>query len=244
MTAKAIFELDAEVRSEVGRGASRRLRRNLGKIPAIMYGGGEDPQQLSLAQNKVFKALQNPSFYSHLLTLSVDGKKNQVVLKDLQRHPYKPMILHMDFLRVRATDRINMKVPIHFVGEDQAPGIKKGGVINHQLIDIEIRCLVSKLPDGITVDISQLELDQAIHLSDLKLPEGIDIIALSHGNDMSIVSIHLPKQIVEEETAAPAAEGEAGAEGAAPAATAAPAGAKEGDKGKAAETKPEKGKGK
>ena len=204
MTAKAIFELNAELRHDQGKGASRRLRRAHDKIPAILYGGGEAPQAITLDHKKIMHALENQAFYSHILTINIDGKKQQAVLKDLQRHHFKKAIFHMDFLRVNATDLINMHVPIHFIGEASCPGVKAGGIVNHRMIDLEIRCLASALPEYIEVDISKMALDESIHLSQIKVPKGVQIVALSHGQgseyDHAVVSIHVPKRaIVEEE---------------------------------------------
>ncbi len=198
----AIFELDAELRETIGKGASRRLRRKQNKVAAILYGGNEKPTTIALDHNKVLNALQYEAFYSHILKLNINGEKQQVVLKDLQRHPFKKTILHMDFQRIKDTDVINMKIPLHFIGKDLCPGVKKGGIINHQAMDVEIRCQANKLPEFITVDLSTLDLDQAIHLSDLKLPEGAVIHLLAHGkdHDLPVVSVHMPRTKVEEET--------------------------------------------
>lgn len=199
----AIFELDAELRDEMGKGASRRLRRKQNKVAAIMYGGDEKPTSISLDHNKVLQAIQHEAFYSHILKLNIQGKKQQVVLKDVQRHPFKKIIMHMDFQRIKDTDVINMRVPLHFTGADVCPGVKKGGIINHQSIDVEIRCQANKLPEFIEVNVATLDLDQAIHLSDLKLPVGIAIPLLIHGkeHDLPIVSVHMPRAAkAEEET--------------------------------------------
>ncbi len=198
MTAKAIFEFTAELRHDQGKGASRRLRRMQDKIPAIIYGGGLPPVAITLDHKKMMHALENQAFYSHILTLDIAGQKQQAVLKDLQRHHFKKAIFHMDFLRVSATDKITMHVPLHFVGEANCPGVKAGGIVSHRLIDIEIRCLASSLPEFIEVDLSKAALDDSIHLSQLKLPKGVEIVALTHGHeadhDHAVVSIHLPRK--------------------------------------------------
>ena len=198
----AIFELNAELRDGIGKGASRRLRRQQNKVAAIMYGGNEKPTTISLDHNKVIQALQHEAFYSHILKLNLNGTKQQVVLKDIQRHPFKKIIMHMDFQRIKDTDIINMKVPLHFIGTDLCPGVKKGGIINHQAMDVEVRCQANQLPEFIGIDLSTLDLDHAIHLSDLKLPVGVTIPLLAHGkeNDLPLVSIHIPRAKVEEET--------------------------------------------
>lgn len=204
------FELEASVRSDIGKGASRRLRREHQLIPAIIYGGKKDVMTIHLPQKEVFRALENEAFYSHILDLKVDGKKEKVVLKDMQRHPFKPIIQHMDFLRVSAKDKITMQVPLHFLNEDIAPGVKvAGGVVAHYMSDVEIKCLPKDLPEFIEVDLAEAEMDTVIHLSELKIPEGVELTALSHGtdsdNDQPVVSIHKPKRVVEETEEAPTA---------------------------------------
>lgn len=243
MKAKAKYEIVAELRDVRGKGASRRLRREENKVPGILYGGGEDPTPIMLDHLKMLHALENEGFYSHLLNLTLEGKKQQVVLKDLHRHHYKKAILHMDFLRVKPTDTIQMKVPLHFLGEQEAPGVKdSGGIVNHRLIDVEVRCQAQALPEYIEVDLSKMALDQTLHISDLKLPKGSESVALLHGHDYPVVSIHLPRAAIEEiEAPAVEAEGEEAegetaetkAEGGKPAAGA-PAAGKGGEAGKGA----------
>lgn len=202
MTAKSSFELNAELRHDQGKGASRRLRRMQDQVPAIVYGGGEAPIAISVDHKKVMHALDNPTFFSHILTLNLSGKKHQVILKDVQRHHFKKGVMHMDFQRVKASDHIHMHIPLRFVGEEKSPGVKAGGIVSHRLIDVEVRCKASALPESIEVNIAKLELDQSLHLSNLKLPKGVELVAFSHGinseHDLAVVSIHLPR-IVEEE---------------------------------------------
>lgn len=209
------FELTAELREDLGKGASRRLRRKNGMVPAVIYGGNEKATTISLDHNKVINALGHEAFYSHILTLDIAGQKTKAILKDLQRHQFKRAILHMDFLRVKGSDVITMKVPLHFLGQDVCPGVKAGGIVNHQFIDVEIRCKVDDLPEFINVDVSKLELDQAIHLYELVLPKGIEIHS-GHSKDYNppIVSVHLPRQMKldDEETTAQAEATEAAAE--------------------------------
>jgi len=195
-----IFELNAETRENVGRGASRRLRRNEDLVPAIIYGANKEPQMISLAHRTIIRALENEAFYSHILTVKVGNKHEKVVLKDLQRHPYKKQILHMDFLRINEKEELQMNIPLHFVGEEEAPGVKMGGQISHHLSEVEVRCLPSKLPEYIEVDLSNAELNDIIHLTDLKLPEGVKLVALLHDedNNLPIVSIHKAR-VAEEE---------------------------------------------
>ena len=203
----AIFELDAEMRDAMGKGASRRLRRQHNKVAAILYGGDDKPTPISLDHNKVLQAIQFEAFYSHILKLNVAGHKQQVVLKDVQRHPFKKRVLHMDFQRIKDTDIINMKIPLHFVGLEACPGVKKGGLISHQAMEVEIRCQANKLPEFIAIDLSTLDLDQTLHLSDLQLPEGVAIPLLGHGkdHDLPVVTVHMPRTKVEEEAAPTAA---------------------------------------
>jgi len=191
---KVDFTLTAERRTDVGKGASRRLR-HAGKIPAVMYGAGEDPVSLTLDHDSFMHRLEHEAFYSHILTLSVDGKSYKAVLKDLQRHPAKSRMLHADFLRVGEDDVIHMSVPLHFIGEDVAPGVKTGGLVSHLMSSVEIICKASELPEYLEVDLSSLEAGDSLHLSDIKLPAGAIIAALQHGedHDLPVASIHMPR---------------------------------------------------
>ena len=205
------FDLIAELREDQGKGASRRLRRQL-KVPAIIYGAGRPPRPLAFDHNKVLQQLENESFYSSILNIKVGDKSQAAILKDLQRHPAKNQILHMDFQRIVEDEEIRMNVPLHFIGEDVAPGVKQaGGSVSHLMTDVEIVCLPRYLPEYIDVDVSGLELDEMLNLSDLKLPEGVEIPALAQGPeaDRAVVSIHVIKEMVieeEEEAAEGAAE--------------------------------------
>jgi large subunit ribosomal protein L25 len=210
------FVLEAESRTEAGKGASRRLR-HADKVPAIMYGGEVDPQPITLSHSEVMKALEHEAFYSHILTVNVDGKANKAVLRDVQRHPYKPIVMHMDLQRVSDKDTISMKVPLHFIGEDVAPGVKiGGGIVSHTLTEVEISCQAKNLPEYIEVDLSQLEVDHSFHLSEIQLPEGVTIVALMHGedHDLPVASIHVPRGAKEsaDEGEGEAAEGGEAAE--------------------------------
>lgn len=209
--AKQKFEVNASVRHDIGKGASRRLR-HADKVPAIVYGAGEPAVSLTLDHNKIFHSLSNEAFYSRILTLKINGKGEKVILKAMQRNPSKPRIAHMDFLRVRADQKLHMHVPLHFTGEENAPGIKEGGVFSHNMSDVEVSCLPADLPEFIAVDLSNFVLDQVMHLSELKLPKGVELVAFAHGvegHDLSVVSLHIPRIIEEEEpVAAEAAEGE------------------------------------
>jgi large subunit ribosomal protein L25 len=178
------FTLHAKGREDSGKGASRRLRRLAGEIPAIVYGGKKDPQSLSLIHKDVLKALENEAYYSHIISLDVDGKSQDVVLKDVQRHPAKTVILHLDFLRINKTTALTIRVPLHFINEDNCVGVKKeGGIISHTMSELEVQCLPKDLPEFIEVDVSELALGSTLHISDIKLPKGVESVALSHGSE-------------------------------------------------------------
>ncbi len=201
---KENFVVNAESRKDQGKGASRRLRHE-GKVPAIVYGGKSEPVSLTVSLNEMSKHLNVEAFYSHLLSLNIEGKSEQVVLKDLQRHPVTGYAMHVDFQRVLADKLLRMQVPLHFKGGDVAPGVKiGGGVVEHILNQVEVECLPKDLPEYIEVDLSAMEVNDSIHLSGLKLPEGVTLQQLKHGNDLSVVAIHLPRVTVEEEPAAAA----------------------------------------
>ena len=210
----SIFELEAELRSDMGKGASRRLRRD-GKVPAVIYGGGEDPQPITLVHSEILKRLDHEAFYSHILTVNIDGKPGKAVLRDMQRHPAKPIIMHMDFQRVEESKPIHVHVPLHFVGEDVAPGAKAGGLITHELIEVELNVLPRHLPEFIEVDVSGLDVGESLHLSDLPLPESGSLVELARGegHDLSVVSIHARRGGGETEEGEEAEGGEAAAEG-------------------------------
>ncbi|MFL1454509.1 50S ribosomal protein L25/general stress protein Ctc [Marinobacter sp. DUT-3] len=206
------FVIEAFPRGDQGRGASRRLRREERKIPAIVYGGNKEATPISIWHNELKKALENEAFFSHVLTIELDGKKESVILKDLQRHPYKPLLTHADFLRVDKDHEIHVNVPLHFLNEESAPAIKlQGGVANHQINEVEVICLPQNLPEFIEVDMATVEMDQVVHLSDLKLPKGVRIAALLQGedHDQSVVAIHKPRGAKVDD----AEEGEEGEEG-------------------------------
>lgn len=207
-----LFEVHAEARTDEGKGASRRLR-HAGKFPAVVYGAEKDPVSITLDHNQFLRHLDEEAFYAHILTLVVDGKKDQVVLKDLQRHPANDnKILHADFLRVDAKHEMTMTVPIHFIGEDVAPGVKEGGQVSHMMTEVDIACLPKDLPEFIEADISKLGMDESLHLSELTVPKGVSLVALTHHQeeeleegersayDQAVASIHMPRvQEVEED---------------------------------------------
>jgi large subunit ribosomal protein L25 len=174
----AQFELIAELRSDLGKGASRRLRRE-GKVPAILYGSHQEPVSIMLSANELGKSLKHEAFYNHILKIQVNGKPERAVLKDLQRHPYKPTILHLDLQRVNETEELRMNVPLHFTNEAACVGVKLGGgSIFHQTSEVEIHCLPKDLPEYIEVNMLEMEIGQTLHLSDLVLPEGVVIPGL------------------------------------------------------------------
>lgn len=194
------FDFQVENRNDLGKGASRRLRRQAGKFPAIIYGGNATPLPIMLDHNKFMHALKHEQIYTHILTLHYpDQSKQQAILKSLHRHPYKAEVMHADFQRVQPTDKINIKVPLHFINEDKSPGVKKGGLVNHHMSELIIRCEVAQLPEFISVDLSDLDLDKILHISDLKLPESATSVAL---HDLAVVSIHMPRTALNEQTAA------------------------------------------
>ena len=206
---KAVFELAGEPRAQLGRTDSRRLRK-AGKVPAIMYGGGEAPEALVLEHNALRNQMSREAFYTSILTLKIGPKAQQVVVKGVERHPAKPLIMHMDFQRVREDVEITLNVPIHFTGELEAKGVKdQGGVVDHLMTDVEVRCLPRYLPEFLTLDVTNLELNQIYHLSDIKLPEGVTLVALAGGNDYPVVAVNLPRAEeidIPVETATPAGE--------------------------------------
>jgi large subunit ribosomal protein L25 len=207
------FTLNAKGREDTGKGASRRLRRLAGEIPAIIYGGKKAPAQISLAHKDVIKALENEGFYSQVIALDVDGKAEDVIIKDIQRHPAKAIVLHMDFLRVSKTTKLTTKIPLHFINEDTCVGVKLGGgLIAHSMTELDIQCLPKDLPEYLEVDMAEIELGQTVHISDIKLPKGVESVALSHGedHDLPVATVNKPRA-VEEEAPVEAAD-EAGAE--------------------------------
>lgn len=179
------FEINAQTRTVQGSGASRRLRRG-SKVPGIVYGGSTAPQNIELDHNTLLLALKKEAFHSSVLDLVVDGKKQQVLLRDTQVHAYKPLVLHVDFLRVDATHEIHIKVPLHFINAEEAPGVKlSGGHVNHVLTELDVSCLPKDLPEFIEVDLGALKVGDNIHVSQLKLPKGVK--AVSHGGDDGVV---------------------------------------------------------
>ena len=230
---KTSFELVAEFRETQGKGASRRLRHD-GKVPAILYGGHLDARALTLSHQKLSLMLENERFYSTILNLKVGNESQAAILKDVQRHPYKNAIVHVDFQRVEENEKIRIKIPLHFKGESVSPGVKtQGGIVSHMRNDVEVSCLPKDLPEFIEVDLSGLSLNESIHLSQLKIPDGVHLVDLAK-EDAAVVAIHSPRAEEPEPTAAAAAAAPAEGAAAAPAAGAAAAPAA-GDAAKKAE---------
>ncbi|MFV3331902.1 50S ribosomal protein L25/general stress protein Ctc [Pseudomonas sp. NY15437] len=201
------FVLNAQERSDLGKGASRRLRRNAGLIPAVVYGGEKAPQSLTLELREISKLLENEAAFSHVITLNVGAAKETVLIKALQRHPSKGFVMHADFQRVVAGQKLTAHVPLHFINEATAVGVKVGGgEISHVISEVEVSCLPKDLPEFIEVDLAKVELGQIVHLSDLKLPKGVELVQLAHGNDLAVANIHASRVVKEE------GEGEAAAE--------------------------------
>jgi large subunit ribosomal protein L25 len=185
------FALNAEVRSDLGKGASRRLRRNVAMVPAVIYGGEKAPQSISLLAKELAKLLENEAAYSHVLSLNVAGSNESVIIKALQRHPAKGFVLHADFVRVVAGQKLTAIVPLHFINQETSVGVKQqGGEVSHVLAEVEVSCLPKDLPEFIEVDMAAVEVGQIIHLADLKLPQGVELVALAHGNDLAVANIH------------------------------------------------------
>ena len=211
------FDLVAEYREDKGKGASRRLRHE-GKVPAIIYGAGRPPRSLSFDHNKVLRQLENESFYSSILNVKVGEKSQAAILKDVQRHPAKRLIMHIDLQRIVEDQAIKMNVPIHYLGEEDAVGVRDGGgTVTKMVNDIEVTCLPKDLPEYLELDISHLELDEMMYITDIKLPEGVEIVGLAQAEDeqaQPIVSIHfIHEEIIEEEVEEEELEGVEGEEG-------------------------------
>ena len=203
------IKLNAVVRKDVGKGASRRLR-HADLVPAIIYGGEAEPAQITLEGKAVRKALEAETFYSQIVTLVVEGAEQQVILKDLQRHPAKEFAMHMDFLRVDATHAITTHVPLHFINEETCAGVKAGGTISHTRVEVEVKCLPADLPEFIEVDMAEVQLSGHIHLSDLTLPAGVELVA--HDLSQDVASVLAARGAKEDEEPAAASEEEAGEE--------------------------------
>jgi large subunit ribosomal protein L25 len=194
------FDIRGEPRTLGNRGSSRRLRRT-GRVPAILYGGGKAPDAISIDHDSLAHQMVHEAFYTSILTVTVGNEAQSVVVKDVQRHPARPLIMHLDFQRILEDQEITLRVPIHFIGEEAAKGVKEqGGVVEHIESDVEISCLPRYLPAFLELDVTNLELNQMYHLADIKLPEGVSSVALKHGQNLPVVAVNLPR---EEEIEAP-----------------------------------------
>ena len=198
------FTLQAQARADKGKGASRRLRRLNDQVPAILYGDDKTPAMLSVSHKDLSKCLESEAFYSSIITLSVDGQAQKVLLRDLQRHPAAPRILHADFQRVSRDRKIHVHIPLHFINQDRCHGVKnQGGMIQHNANEVHVSCLPQNLPEFIEVDMLDYHVGQAVHLSDLKLPPGVESVELSHGpeHDLPVATVLAPKGGAAEDTA-------------------------------------------
>ncbi len=203
------FEITAELRKDIGKGASRRLRRS-GNVPGILYGTGKESVSIFMNHNDLMHSLENEAFYSHILTLKIGKDTEEVVLRDLQRHPYKPRLLHIDLQRIKATEKITMRVPIHILNEAICPGVKtERGIVTSLMTQLHVICLPKDLPEFIEVDIEALHVGDAFHVRDLKIPKDVELEILVSGGDpdQAVVLVHAPQveeePVVEEEEVAP-----------------------------------------
>ncbi|MBV1961661.1 MAG: 50S ribosomal protein L25/general stress protein Ctc [Immundisolibacteraceae bacterium] len=208
------FGFDAQLRETRGRGASRQMRE-AGSFPAIIYGEGKEPVSISLDHNDVWTKLQKEAFHSHILTVTVGKTSDTVIMRDIQYHPYKAQVMHIDFLRIAMDHAMHTTVPLHFINEDTAIGVKQqGGAVSHLMTEVDIECMPADLPEYIEVDLSDLEIDHSIHLSEITLPKGVTIRHLDDAHDQAVVNIHKMRVVVDEDLdeAEAAAEGDADAE--------------------------------
>ena len=209
------YVLNAQSRDVFGTGASRRQRRD-SHIPAVVYGAGKDNETVTLDHDQVMHSLEKEAFHSAIIDLQTDAGSQQVILREVQMHPHRPLVLHMDFQRIKATEKLHMKIPLHFDGADVAPGVKvDGGILAHAITELDITCLPKDLPEYIAVDVSELGMNESIHLSDITLPEGVEltVTAYHEGEDPAVATIAAPK-VVEEESASEEGEGGEPTEGA------------------------------
>ncbi|MFB8831099.1 50S ribosomal protein L25/general stress protein Ctc [Azotobacter sp. CWF10] len=185
------FALNAEVRSDLGKGASRRLRRNADQVPAVIYGGDKEPQSISLLAKEIAKLIEDEAAFSHVIALNVAGTTETVLIKALQRHPSKAVVMHADFLRVVADHKLTAHVPLHFINAETSVGVKQqGGEVSHVISEVEVSCLPKDLPEFIEVDLAKVEVGQIVHLSNLTVPAGVELVALAHDNDLAVANIH------------------------------------------------------
>ena len=190
----ATFTLAAELRTDTGKGASRRLR-HASRVPAIIYGLDKEPTMLTFRHDEIMHACEDEAFFSHILTIDVDGKSEQVIIKDMQRHPAKMQIMHADFQRIDATHALHVNVPLHFLNEETCVGVKGGGLVSHLMTELEVSCLPADLPEFIEIDMSHMDVGDSIHLTDIILPEAVSSVILmqGEGHDQAVASIHMPR---------------------------------------------------
>lgn len=205
------FNLIAEKRDDLGKGASRRLR-HAGVVPGIIYGAGMEPVAFQVKHTELEKMLLHEAFFSSILNLELDGKNEKVVAKDMQRHPFRNKIMHLDLLRIRASEKIVMHVPVHFINDETCVGVKQGGILNRIITDLEISCLPANLPEYIQVDVQHLEIGDSIHLSEIQLPAGVTLAEVIHDEEEDQAVIQVQPPLVEEEAAEEAEETEEKAE--------------------------------
>ncbi|MER2513565.1 MAG: 50S ribosomal protein L25/general stress protein Ctc [Nitrosomonas ureae] len=202
------IEISADNRTLQGKGASRRLRGS-GKVPAVIYGGEQAAQSIEMDHNDLFHKLRLEAFHASILTLSVAGKKEPVLLRDVQMHPFKRQVLHVDFQRIDKNKKIHMKVPLHFINAEISPGVKtSGGIVTHILTEVDITCLPGDLPEFISVDLAELTAGHTLHLSDLALPKDVEAVALAKGDDLPVATIVIPRSVLSEEAAGETASAE------------------------------------
>ncbi|MCK5353996.1 MAG: 50S ribosomal protein L25/general stress protein Ctc [Methyloprofundus sp.] len=209
----SVFEFDAVSRANAGTSGAKGIRRN-GNIPAVIYGGSSEPELIELSHNEIAKKLANEAVYSHVLQLNVGGKVQNAILKDMQRHPAKDTIIHMDFMRVNMNEKIKVHVPLHFINEATSVGVKAGGVVTHSMVEIEVTCLPGDLPEYIEVDLESVDIGGSVHLTDIAVSEGVEILALTHGEDHNLPVAQIVKTRIaasEDDDVTGAAEGEEGA---------------------------------
>jgi len=196
------LEIIATKRDDMGKGASRRLRHTQ-QLPAIVYGGGKDAISITLQQKDIQHELPNEDFYSQVLSLNIEGQKEDVLLRDIQHHPYKQEVMHMDFVRIKQNEVLHVTIPLHFNGAEDSPGAKQeGGVVRHVINEVELACLPKNIPQHIEVDLSAMHVGDIVHLSDLNMPEGVEVLALKQGeeHDTAVCSMHVRKVNEEEES--------------------------------------------
>ncbi len=193
------IEISADKRTLQGKGASRRLRGS-GKVPGVIYGGESPAQSIELDHNNLFHKLKQEAFHASILSLNIAGESQQVLLRDVQMHPFKQQVLHVDFQRVAKNKKIHMKVPLHFINAEISPGVKtSGGIISHVLTEVDISCLPADLPEFISVDLAEMTAGQTLHLSDLILPENVEIPALTKGDDSPVATVVIPRSVLSSE---------------------------------------------